>query len=309
MRTSPEPATGETAARPTARRRRAGYLAQRQRTGMWFTLPVALLVGLLVVLPIGQAVYYSMTTWNGISSTWVGPGTYIQLLESPDFWRVLLNNAMLLVAVPFAIGIPLFVSFLLDQQIAGWRLFRSAYFLPTALSWVVIGMVSVQFFSGGILDGILRATLFRSIDANMLNAPLSALVAVTLTFMWSVFGTNIVIFTAGMATLDREVFEAARVDGAGTWAVWRFATVPQLRRFMQFAFITTLITAFTALFSLIFVMTGGGPGYGTTTLEFFIYQQAFSVGNFGLGATLGVVLVVLMLSVTMVQIRLLLRSD
>ena len=85
------------------------------------------------------------------------------------------------------------------------------------------------------------------------------MVAVAITFIWSVFGTNTIIFITGMATLDREVYDAARVDGAGAFTTFVQITIPMLMRFIQFAFILTLITAFTALFSLIFVMTGGGP--------------------------------------------------
>ena len=88
--------------------------------------------------------------------------------------------------------------------------------------------------------------------------------------------------------------EAARMDGASSFRIFRSITLPQLKRFIQFSFIITVISAFTALFSLIFVMTGGGPGFGTTTLEFFVYQSAFSRGDFGTGAMLGVILFVIM---------------
>ena len=84
------------------------------------------------------------------------------------------------------------------------------------------------------------------------------------------------------------------MDGASNLRIFRSITLPQLQRFIQFSFIITVISAFTALFSLIFVMTGGGPGFGTTTLEFFIYQNAFSRGDFGTGAMLGVILFLMM---------------
>ena len=95
------------------------------------------------------------------------------------------------------------------------------------------------------------------------------------------------------------------MDGARAWQTFRRITVPLLKRFIQFALMMTLISAFTALFSLIFVMTSGGPGYGTTTLEFFVYQTAFATGQFGTGAMLGVILFVIMATVGIVQVRLL----
>ena len=130
------------------------------------------------------------------------------------------------------------------------------------------------------------------------------MVAVAITFIWSVFGTNTIIFITGMATLDREVYEAARVDGASGFTTFRKITIPMLMRFIQFAFILTLITAFTALFSLIFVMTGGGPGFGTTTLEFYVYQQGFKVGAFGYAAAIGIVLFVVVFGISLAQLRL-----
>lgn len=297
---------------PTGRRPKAGrhpLSSQRRRTGLLFSLPVLCVVGAFLVLPIVQAFYFSLTNWNGVTATWVGLGTYGQLLSNPTFWRVLLNNAGLLVAVPFAIAIPLAVAFLLNEHVAGWRFFRSVYFLPTAISWVVIGMVAVRFFAANGMLNHLLAALHLHLSQNMLSGEYSALIAVMITFIWSVFGTNTVIFITGMATMDPAIYEAARVDGANAWQVARFVMVPLLRRFIQFAFIMTLITAFTALFSLIFVMTGGGPGYGTTTLEFFVYQEAFNVGDFGFGASLGVVLFVIVFLISLAQLRTLGGSD
>ena len=83
-----------------------------------------------------------------------------------------------------------------------------------------------------------------------------------ITFIWSMFGCNMVIFLAGMATIDQEIYDAAKVDGAGSFTVLFRITLPLLKRFVQFTFIFSLIMAFSGLFSLIFVMTGGGPGFG-----------------------------------------------
>ena len=271
-----------------------------------FSLPVLVLTGGLLFLPIAQTLYYSFTEWDGISSTPVGLSNYQSLFNDSTFWRVLLNNAFLLLSIPIAILIPLVVAFLLNERVAGWRFFRSAYFLPTAISWVVIGMVAVRVFaSSGLLNSLLAFFGFGSIQTDMLAAEYTAMAAVIITFIWSVFGTNTIIFITGMATLDRDVYEAAKVDGAGPWATLFQITIPMLLRFIQFAFILTLITAFTALFSLIFVMTGGGPGFGTTTLEFFVYEKAFNNGAFGYAAAIGIVLFAIVFSIHLIQQRIL----
>jgi multiple sugar transport system permease protein len=282
---------------------------RRRRAGLLLSLPAVIIVVALLGIPIGQAVYYSMTTWDGITSTWIGPGTYATALSDPIVWRVLENNGLLLLCIPFAIGIPLGVAALLHEHVLGWRFFRSVYFLPTAISWVVIGMVSVQFFAlNGMLNHLLADVGLGSVQTNALAGQGSALTALAITFIWSMLGTNTIIFLTGMATLDPTLTEAARVDGLTRRQVFFRVTLPLLRRFIQFSFVITVISAFSALFSLIFVMTGGGPGLGTTTLEFFVYQSGFAQGQFGTGALYGIILFVIMIVVGLVQLRLI-RSD
>jgi ABC-type sugar transport system permease subunit len=273
---------------------------------MLMVAPAFLLVVLVLGWPMIQAGYYSMTDWDGITATWIGPSTYTHEFHDPAFWRVLQNNALLLLAIPVALGIPLGIAFLLNAHVFGWKSFRSVYFLPTAISWVVIGMVSERFFAAqGQLNSLLSAVGLGFISTNFLSGQRTALLAVAITFIWSMIGTNMIIFLTGMATLDPTLAEAAKVDGAGDWQTFWRVTVPQLKRFIQFALMMTLISAFTALFSLIFVMTSGGPGYGTTTLEFFVYQTAFETGRFGTGAMLGVILFAIMATVGLAQVVLL----
>src|SRR6266851_339632 len=137
-----------TAQRPWSRRRRSNPLAaSRRRMGLLFTLPVVALVSTLLLVPIGQTVYYSFTNWDGFTSQWIGFSAYTRLFNNPEFVTVLENNAAMVLAIPVAILLPLGVAFLINSHVRGWRFFRSVFFLPTAVSWVVIGYISVRFFS------------------------------------------------------------------------------------------------------------------------------------------------------------------
>jgi multiple sugar transport system permease protein len=303
--------TADRPARPARRPRRGRLARRRRRAGLLLSIPAILLVGALLWAPIAQAIRYSMTSWNGYSApVWIGPSAYTAALKDPIVHRVLENNALLLLAVPVAIGIPLVIAALLNEHVSGWRFFRSAYFLPTAISWVVIGMVALQFFAAnGILNRLLGDIGLGSVHTDLLASEYSALAALALTFIWSMIGTNTIIFLTGMATLDPSLIEAARVDGLNRWQVFWRVTLPLLTRFIQFAFVITVISAFSALFSLIFVMTGGGPGLGTTTLEFFVYQAGFAQGQFGTGALYGIILFIIMIIVGIVQLRLIRSED
>ncbi len=278
---------------------------------MLLSAPAIVLVAALLWAPIVQAVRYSLTSWDGYSApTWIGPSAYSSALSDPIVHRVLENNALLLLAVPFALGIPLVIAALLHEHVRGWRFFRSVYFLPTAISWVVIGMVALQFFADkGILNQLLSDIGLGSVHTDFLASEYSALAALAITFIWSMIGTNTIIFLTGMATIDPTLLEAARVDGLSRRQIFFRVTLPLLTRFIQFAFVITVISAFSALFSLIFVMTGGGPGLGTTTLEFFVYQAGFSQGQFGTGALYGIILFVIMIIVGIGQLRLIRPAD
>ncbi|MHB1970042.1 MAG: carbohydrate ABC transporter permease [Acidimicrobiales bacterium] len=278
---------------------------RRQVAGALFALPAVALVAGLIAVPIGQAIYYSFTQWNGLTSTWVGPSTWTQAFHNPNLWTALENNAWLLLAVPFALGLPLLIAMLLHQRVVGWRIFRSIYFLPTAISWVVLGLVAERFFAfQGTLNSLLHFFGLSHVNTNMLGYESTALSALGITFVFTMIGTNTMLFLTGLATLDTSLEEAARIDGAGKWRIFRHITLPHLSRFIQLAFVMTVIALFSALFSLIFVMTGGGPGYATTTMEFLIYQTGFAQGDFGTAALYGLILFVLTAIVGIVQLRL-----
>jgi len=283
---------------------------RRRRVGVVLVLPALALVGLLIAYPIGQAVYYSFTSWDGLTTQWIGPSTWTQAFHNPTMWTALKNNAELLLAVPFALGIPLLVAVMLHQRVAGWKIFRSIYFLPTAISWVVIGLVAEHFFAySGTLNSLLSDVGLSSVHTNMLGQENEALIALGITFVFSMIGTNTMLFLTGLATLDQSLEEAARIDGAGAWRIFRHITLPHLSRFIQLAFVMTVISAFSALFSLIFVMTGGGPGYSTTTMEFLVYQTGFNQSQFGTAALYGIILFVITALVGIVQLRLIGAKD
>ncbi len=292
------------------RSRSASLHHDRARTGLVLVIPAVATVTAFLFIPIGEAIYYSMTNWNGITSQWIGPSAYLAMFRNPLFWRVLENNAILLLAVPVTLICGVTLAALLNERVRGWRIFRAAIIIPTAVSWVVLGIVGIQAFAqNGMLNSMLGSVGLGFLEHNWLGNPLSALIAVAITFVYSLVGVNTLIFVTGMATIDPSVYEAAKLDGASWWQGFTRITIPLLRRYFMFTFVITAISAFSALFSLIFTMTSGGPNYGTTTIEFFIYDQAFATGAFGTGALLGVILLVILASVSLLQLRLMNRGE
>ena len=152
---------------------------QRSRVGIIFATPALILVSAFLGIPIIQAGYFSFTEWNGIDAKWLGISAYIQEFKNPIFWRVLQNNGLLLLGVPVAILFPMGIAFLLNEKVAGWKIFRTIFFLPTAISWVVIGMVSMRFFAQeGLLNDLLKAFGLGFIKTDLLSSEKGALFAV-----------------------------------------------------------------------------------------------------------------------------------
>lgn len=286
----------------------AGRMSQRtirRINGVLFILPALLLVAAVSILPLLQALYYSFTNWNGATASWVGLFNYTSIFVDPDLKRALINSAMILASIPLGMFCAFGTAYLLNLGVPGSRFFRALIFAPTALSWVVIGIVARQFFaSSGPINATLEATGLSFLVRNWLAEPVSAMAAVLITFNAAVFGVNTIIFLTALSTVDKSTIEAARLDGASEFRILFTIIFPAVKRFVEFVFIITMVTSFTGIFGLIYVMTGGGPGTATMTLEFAVWRRALSTGAFGSGAAIGITLMVLVLVVIFIIRRL-----
>lgn len=281
------------------RRSGASELArQRHRLGFVFALPAMLLVLGITALPLAQAAYYSFTDWNGATANWVGLRNYRNIFVDPELRQALINSGLILLSIPVGMVPSFITAYLLSRGVPASGLFRIIIFAPTALSWVVIGVVARQIFaSQGVLNDGLTAIGFGNLTMNWLAKSSTAMLAVLLTFNAAVFGVNTVIFLTALSTVDRSTIEAARIDGASEMRILIEIILPAVRRFVEFVFIITMVASFTGIFGLIFVMTGGGPGSATLTLEFAVWRRALATGAFGAGSAIGISLMILILIV------------
>ena len=271
-----------------------GHSRAARVNGVLFILPAVLLVGVVIGLPLAQAAYYSFTNWNGARADWVGFANYLNMVRDPELRRSLINSLLFFLSVPFGLVPPFVTAYFLHKQGPGYRLFRALIFAPTALSWIVIGIVGRQFFAlHGPISGAFHIFGFNA--PNWLAESNFALAAVIVTFNAALFGINTTIFLTGLSTLDNATIEAARLDGAREGQIIRHVILPAMRPFVEFVLIITVITSFTGLFGMIFVMTGGGPGSATLTLDFAVWRRAFSTGAFGAGAAIGITLMMVTL--------------
>lgn len=295
-----------------ANRRRSSRLKRAQaRWGMIFALPAVVILAYFTVWPSLQALFYSFTDWDGATAHWIGLENYVQgLLQSADFARVLLNNLLAILSTPFGVAIALIIAFLLSTGVRGARTFRTMYFLPVLLSWVIIGLCWGYLLSSrGFVNVILHAVGLGVLAQDWLGQPSTSMLMIIAVFNWGYVGMNVLILYTGMMSIDPNIIEAARLDGAQGYKLMRHLILPHTRRYIELTLIITMAAVTTQLFGLIFTMTAGGPGVSSTTLEYSLYTTSFQDGNFAQGAALGIVLFLVTLIFTIVRIRSGSRAD
>lgn len=269
-----------------------------------FTLPWILGFTLLHAGPMLMAVGLSFTDWIFASTPeWRGASHYRTLLGDELFWAALRNSAYYAgVTVPVGVLIALGLALLLNRAWVGMGMFRTIFFMPALVSGVSIAMVWGWLFNPRF--GAVNALLERfGIDGpGWLGDPRWAMPVLIALGLWSVGGTML-IYLAGLQSIPRELYDAAKLDGAGRWAATRHVTLPMISSVTFFLLVVGMITA-VQLFTPAYVLTNGGPENATLTLPLYIYQNAFAFQKFGYGATITVVLILLTMAITLAQLAL-----
>ncbi len=232
---------------------------------------------------------------------YVGWANYEWLFGNSTFRYVVQNTVVFIVAcVVLTLGIGLLVALLLNEKLKGRNAVRALVFAPYLLSGAAIGIVWAYIFDPrfGLLAQILG--WFAIPSPHWLDRPAWALPAIIIVYVWKNLGFATVIFLAGLQAIPRDLYDAAKVDGAGAW--WRFksVTLPMLSPISFFLMVTSVLATFQA-FDIQQVMTRGGPAHATTTLVYYVYEQAFEAANYERAAAAAVILFIAMLIVTAIQ--------
>jgi N-acetylglucosamine transport system permease protein len=291
------------------------------RHGRWRFLAGALIPALVlhvvfVLSPYAQAFYLSLTDWTGVAGEahFVGADNYARLAGDSLFLDAVRNNAVMLLVVPLVtIGIGLFLASMMHlggrggrRGIAGSGAYQIVYFFPQLLSLVVIAVLwgFVYNPNTGLLNGALRAAGLGGLARSWLASPSLALIAVMAVLVWSSVGFYVVLFSAAIDGIPRELFEAALLDGAGGWATFRRVTLPLVRESVQVAFVYLGIAALDA-FAVVQVMTAGpgGPDGATEVIGLSLYRNAFQYGKFGYASAMGVALFFATLTLAVLALR------
>ena len=275
---------------------------QRFREAFWgwlFILPTVLVLGSFTVFPALIAGYYSFTRFDFLSPPrFTGWSNYARALSDPVLGQVTSNTLLMCLGVPIGMAVALALATLLtDRQLRFAPLYRALFFLPVILPLVALGTVWVRLLNteSGLVNAGLGVLGVAAVP--WLTSYGWSKVAVTLVGIWSGFGGSLVVLMGGLSTIPLSYYEAARLDGAGSWTVFSRITLPLLTPSLTLVSITSFIGAL-QIFDLVLVLTNGGPGLSSTSIAQFIYGQAFKSFDMGYAATLSVLLFVLMFALS-----------
>lgn len=297
---------GETIQRLRARYRRRAP-GDPRAIGYLYILPALVVFVLFVLLPLFQSIRYSFYDWDGLSqATWAGFSNYVALFTDPALRGPFLHALVLLIfyaLLPILIGL-LLAAAMSRVRIRGLTVFRTVLFLPQVLAMVVVAVAWRWVYApSGVLNQVLRLVGLGKLARSWLGDFTLALPAVGIAGTWVGFGVCMVLFLAGVQAIPRELYEAARLDGAGAVAEFRAVTLPALRP--QIAVAATLtIVAGLRNFDLIYLTTSGGPGNRTAVPAYAVYHRAFETSQVSSAATVGVGLTVLIFFLTVTISRL-----
>ena len=266
-------------------------------------IPVLLLV-CFVVVPAIDLVRMSFTDWDGLSasSNFIKLDNYISMFHNPDLWQSLKNNAVYFCVHLCMIPVELAFAVLLTSKLRAAKFYKTMVFLPYIINGVAIAYAFSYFFSpvNGAFDNLLEMLRLGMLQHRWLSD--EKIVNFTLTFvsLWRFSGYHIVLFMAALQSVNQDIMEAATIDGANSWQMFRYIQTPSIALMVDFVLFDNIRGAM-QVFDIPFVMTSGGPGYASSTFTLYTINTAFQFSNFGLASTMAVALMVIIILIYIVQ--------
>jgi raffinose/stachyose/melibiose transport system permease protein len=260
-----------------------------------FLPPALLLFSLFVVVPVGEAAWYSVFNWNGFGhpTNWVGLDNFRAVFANRAFGIAVRNN-LLIIAVSLLIQLPLALSLalMLAERFRGAVALRMLFFMPYVLAEVAAGLIFSFVYDGdyGLLAGI-----FRAVGAEppyLLASPQTSMLAILIVIVWKYFGFHMMLFIAALQGIDPSLKEAARIDGASRWQVLRHIVIPLLYPTIRLSVFFAVLGSL-QLFDLVMPLTRGGPADSSQTMVSFLYTFGVMRMRVGFGSAVGVIVFVI----------------
>jgi alpha-1,4-digalacturonate transport system permease protein len=270
-----------------------------------FILPNLIIFTTFIVIPAIFGLMYSFNKYDGLNPMkYVGLRNYVKVFTTPEYWSALGRTTQyVVVSVPLIYVCSIAIALMLSREIVGKGFFRSVFYWPTLISYIIVGLTWKWIFSDsfGVMNYLLGIIGIDPVNwlTNTFNAKMTIIVAT----VWSRLGFYMVIFIAGLQAIPQDYYEAARIDGASKSRLFWSITMPLLKPTSVLVVMLSVIEAFKA-YPLMRALTAGGPGKDTTYIVQYIYQNGFEKQDLGLASAMSVLLLVIIAAISIIQLKL-----
>ena len=275
------------------------------KTALAFIAPALILYVLFIIVPTVSSVYYSFTSWDGISPDvkFIGLANYKEIFTSSRFGNALKNTIILTVFISILENaFALALAVLVDNIRWGKNFFRSAFYIPVLISGIVSGFIwKIMYnYNFGAINSILTQIGLGDFRQDWLGNTALTLIMIGVVLVWKGAGYYMIIYLASLQSVSTDVIEAAEIDGASPWQRFRMITIPLISGAFTINFTLSLINGL-KVFDQINVMTDGGPGFTSETLVYLLYKVGFTEGRQGFGTAVGIMLLFIIIILNTIQ--------
>jgi raffinose/stachyose/melibiose transport system permease protein len=276
--------------------------------GLALLAPALIVYCLFALYPMLNVMVLSFMKWNGLTAAkqFVGLDNYVQVFtQDPVFWQAVRNTVLwtlMSVIFPPAIGFALALA--LNQNVPGRSPLRALFYMPVIIAPIAVATMWRWMYDPffGLFNATLTGLGLQSLIQDWLGDRNVALYAMFVAYVWQTVGFSLVLFLAGLQNVSQTLVEASRIDGAGRFQVFRYVTAPALRPAITIVLILSIINSLKA-FDIVYGMTGGGPAQSTQMLALWAFTQAMQLGDFGRGAAISVILLLITIAIVIPYLR------
>lgn len=273
--------------------------------GLAFVAPPFIGFCIFMAFPIVFAFIASLTKWNGMNdmlSNFVGLRNYMKLFTDAKFWKVLLNTIIYMIGIPTGMILGIIIAMGMNRKIKGIKILRTMYYIPVISSLVAVAILWMWVFNYdyGLLNSIIKAISGHH-GPNWLGDEVWVKISMIIFMVWKGLGTSIILYLSGLQGIPKDYYEAAKIDGASGWNLFRNITWPLVSPVTFYLLITGLIGGFQVFVEVVVMVPSGGLNYSAATVVFYLYERAFSNNQMGYASAMAFILAIIIFIITAIN--------
>lgn len=287
------------------KRKRSALLRREHYWGLAFITPPFIGFLIFMAFPIVFAFVASLTKWNGMNvmtEQFVGLRNYAKLMSDAKFWKTLLNTIIYMIGIPCGMILGILIAMGMNRKIRGIKVLRTLYYIPVISSLVAVAILWMWVFNYdyGLLNSIVKLISGQK-GPNWLGDEFWVKVSMIIFMTWKGLGTSIILYLAGLQNIPRDYYEAAKIDGASGFALFKNITWPLVSPVTFYLLITGLIGGFQVFVEILVMVPTGGLNYSAATVVFYLYECAFGANRMGYGSAMAFILAIIIFIITAIN--------